>query len=52
MVSFTPRPLYLKRKEPPVSVVYEARWAPKPLWTRRQREKIPSLPLPGIESQS
>jgi hypothetical protein len=27
-------------------------WAPEPVWTRRQREKILSLPLPGIEPRS
>jgi hypothetical protein len=36
VVSFTPRPLY------PVSIVWEAEWAPEPFCTRWWREKFPA----------
>jgi len=29
VVSFTPRPLYPREKEPPLSIGYEARWSPR-----------------------
>jgi hypothetical protein len=29
----------LRGKEPPVPIVYEAGWAPKPVWTQRLEEK-------------
>jgi hypothetical protein len=34
--SFTPRPLFPLGKEPPVSVGYEAGWAPKPLKVKKR----------------
>jgi hypothetical protein len=30
-------------KEPPVPIVQEAGWAPKPVWTQRLEEKSPCL---------
>jgi hypothetical protein len=36
----------------PVPIWQEDEWAPEPVWTRRRREKLPSLPLPGIEPRS
>jgi hypothetical protein len=32
-----------------VPIWWEAGWAPEPVWTRWREEKVPSLPLPGIE---
>jgi hypothetical protein len=39
------------RKGPPVPIVQEAGWAPKPAWTQEARGKILS-PLSGIEPRS
>jgi hypothetical protein len=33
VVSFTPRPLYPRGKNPRVPIRYEAGWAPEPVWT-------------------
>jgi hypothetical protein len=33
VVSFTLLPLYFRRKKPPVSIEYEAGWAPELVWT-------------------
>jgi hypothetical protein len=38
VVSFTPRPLYPRVKSPPVPIVWEAGWAPEPVWTTWRRE--------------
>jgi len=39
-------------KESPVPIGHEARWVPELVWMQWWREKIPSLPLLGIEPQS
>jgi len=49
VVSCVLLPLYPLEKEPRHPLEKEAVWAPKLVWTRWRREKIPSLPLPGIE---
>jgi len=36
------------RKELPIPLVYEAGWVPELVWTLWRREKISSVPLPGI----
>jgi hypothetical protein len=34
-----PAALYPRRKDPPVTIVQEAGWAPEPVWTQRLEEK-------------
>jgi hypothetical protein len=41
VVSFTPRPIYQRGKNP-ISTGKEAGWAPKSVWTRWWREKFPA----------
>jgi hypothetical protein len=43
--------LYPLRKEPPVPIVQETRWAPKPVWTQRL-EEMSSMPRSGTETRS
>jgi hypothetical protein len=38
--SFTPLPLYPREKEFPVTIGYEAGWAPKPVWMIRRSENV------------
>jgi hypothetical protein len=47
-----PAPLPPLEIETPLSIGREAGWAPKQVWIRWRRKKIPSFPLPGIEPQS
>jgi hypothetical protein len=51
VLSFTPRPLYL-RKGDPLPIVQEGRWSPGPVWTDADSFHRDSVPGPSRPQQA